>query len=943
MGTLYSVLSEPVLGENFMQLPAIKGTPILSIRQISLRTLLVVPFVLQIFAAVGLVGYLSFRNGQKAVNDLATELQEEVNNRIQQNISAYLAVPVQITEHNTDIYTSGLIDFSNFKQVGQYFWKQAKVFHVSYINFATSKGEFIGAGRYDNPTLKIEEVPRQTQGKSYIYNTNQNGDRTSLAETTDLDPRTEDWYIDPAKSGRPGWSQIYDWGVYSDVISISYSYPVYDQENNLVGVIGTDLILSQISEFLRKSRIGETGKAFILERSGLMVASSTDESPVTIKNQQTKRLHASNSRDPVMRAVNQYLQAKFGSLDRLQTSDSTILKISGENHYIQVSPWRDHHGLDWLVVVDVPESDFMGEINASTRTTIALCILALSVAILLGLYTSRWLTQPIRRLGVASQSLAAGQLDHPVQTSGIVELGVLTNAFNQMAQQIRQSFVALEAANTDLEQRVEVRTIELTEAKSVADAANHAKSEFLANMSHELRTPLNGILGYAQILQQSSGLNAKEQKGVGIIYQCATHLLTLINDVLDLSKIEARNLDLQLQDVHLPALLQGVVEICRIKAEQKCVQFYYQPDAGLPVGVKVDEKRLRQVLINLLGNAIKFIQQGEVRFKVQVLDHQEKDPNTSDDSRYTLRFHVEDTGVGMTPEQLKKIFLPFEQVGDRHKQSEGTGLGLSISKTIVTLMDSTLEVKSELGKGSCFWFDITVAESKDWAIANRVSQQGTATGFQGIPRKILVVDDRWENRSVLVNFLEPIGFEMAEASDGQEALDQLKAMHPDLIITDLMMPLMDGFEFLRHLRQIPAFTDIPVIVSSASVFAVDQHRSLEAGGTAFMAKPVQVSELLDLLKTHLQLTWIYKQQPDVASPFTAVSHPDANAEITLPSPDEVNHLHSLAMQGLLNDLLAELDRLEQVDTALIPFIQPLRQFAKRFQLKQIRAFLKRYL
>jgi signal transduction histidine kinase len=389
----------------------------------------------------------------------------------------------------------------------------------------------------------------------------------------------------------------------------------------LIGVIGIDQRLSQIGDFLQQLKVSPNGKTFILERNGLIVATSTSEKPFTMVDKKPQRLKAIDSSDALVQASAKYLTQHFGDLSKIKNSQQLDFLVNGQRQFIQVTPWRDQWGLDWLVVIAVPESDFMGQINANTRTTILLCLGALVLASLLGMYTSRWITQPILRLSKASEAIASGELNQKVQESAVNELGVLGESFNRMAQQLRESFTTLEKNNQELEIRVEERTAELKEAKISADTANHAKSEFLANMSHELRTPLNGILGYAQIIQRSPTLTEKERNGISIIHQCGSHLLTLINDILDLSKIEAQKMELYPTDFHFPAFLQGVAEICRIRAEQKNIAFTYQVESEIPQGIHADEKRLRQVLINLLGNAIKFTDQGGVTFKVEVIGH----------------------------------------------------------------------------------------------------------------------------------------------------------------------------------------------------------------------------------------------------------------------------------------------------------------------------------
>ncbi|MBD0386387.1 MAG: response regulator, partial [Nostoc sp. C3-bin3] len=523
----------------------------------------------------------------------------------------------------------------------------------------------------------------------------------------------------------------------------------------------------------------------------------------------------------------------------------------------------------------------------------------------------------------------------------------------------------LEEYNRTLEIKVKERTLELQDknlelqqqiserqkAEEIAASANRAKSEFLANMSHELRTPLNGILGYTQIFQTDTSLTLQQRNGVNIIHQCGEHLLTLINDILDISRIEARKMELYLQEFNLSAFLEGIVEICRIRAEHKGISLIYRPLYPLPNLVCADNKRLRQILINLLSNAVKFTKKGSITFKVGYVN-QDKDWTINTGSlagqlsSSKIRFQVEDTGTGIASEQLEEIFLPFKQVGEDSLKIEGTGLGLTISRQLVQMMGSELYVISELGKGSIFWLDLELPEVFQYTKID--AKKLNIIGFLGSKRKILVVDDKWENRSVLVNILEPLGFEVLEATDGLDCLHKVPEFQPDLILMDLVMAKMDGFEATRRLRALQNFQEVIVIAISASVFEFNQQESRQVGCDGFLPKPIQKVKLLENLQVHLGLEWVYEDQSKVRKikdenkSLTNTLHLMSEAPIIPPSASELTILLDLAMRGNLISIAERSVELEKIDEKLQPFASHLYQLAKGFKGKQILEFLKKH-
>ena len=519
--------------------------------------------------------------------------------------------------------------------------------------------------------------------------------------------------------------------------------------------------------------------------------------------------------------------------------------------------------------VEPPATEFLGQVrlvhSKATLTRMMANIFFVNLAssfffAALFLIAIRFLatriTRPLNSLSKAMARTERGEADVRAEVDGPQDIQAMAQAFNRMSSVLQERGEEVQRHREHLEDLVRDRTAELRMAKERAEIANDAKSAFLARMSHELRTPLNAIMGYAQILKMDKTLTERQVMGLNTIHNSGEHLLLLIIDILDLSRIEAGKTELYPTSVHPQSFLSGLVDIIRIKADEKTLRFDFECAPDLPDAVEVDEKRLRQVLLNLLSNAVKFTESGQVRLGVTVVNRDARARQIS------LRFEVQDTGTGIRSSELQRIFEPFEQAGDSRSRSGGTGLGLAISRQLVRLMGGEVHVDSQDGIGSLFWFELTLPWLDHAPNATSTAPTVPAvTGYLGQKRKLLIADDVPANRTMLIDLLKPLGFDTLEANNGQAALEQVQVGAPDLILMDVSMPVMDGLEAIRQLRQSPATEALPIIALSANASNADRTQALQAGANGFMTKPFERSILLAQLSAHLNLSWATDAPP----------------------------------------------------------------------------------
>ena len=461
---------------------------------------------------------------------------------------------------------------------------------------------------------------------------------------------------------------------------------------------------------------------------------------------------------------------------------------------------------------------------------------------------------------------------------------------------------------------------ELGNAKILAEQANKAKSSFLAIISHELRSPLNGILGYASILINQENLTEKQKDSIEIIRRSGEHLLILINDILDLSKIEAGKMEILYKEFNLLSSLKSLIDNTQIRTEQKELKFTYTPHPKIPKIVFGDEIRLRQILINLLDNAIKYTSKGYIKFSIYPVKEK-------------IRFIVKDTGIGIASEEINNIFNPFHRVKDNFKQIDGVGLGLSISQKLARLMNSEIEVKSKTDIGSKFWFDMDLPTVNSLINYEQLTTNDVI-GYTNQKYQVLVVDDKQENRMVLKDILQTLDFSITEAIDGIDAIQKVKIKKPDIIFMDIKMPNVNGLEATKKIRKIPHLENTIIIAISANAFEYTIKESLEAGCNGFIPKPITIEKVIKEINKHLPIVWIYKNEKEISGKQKIESlNMKSNAHMFY-------KLCNLIEFGERSDIFKELDRIKNEEKDFLPFVDHVRKMVKNFQLISALKFIK---
>ncbi|GEM_PF-907445 len=951
---------------------------------IPLRIVLVAPFIVLIVAIVILVGWLSFRNGQKAVVNLASQLQSEVTTHIYQNLDTYLNQPHWLTQTSVDAIRVGLLELTNLAVLERHLWRQLQQIEtISRVAFISRQGEYLSVSKLPKSNSVVLEVANQaTPGRLELWELDSHGQRQRLLNTTNDNPQLFPWYKTAVAAHKRGWSDIYldNYYVSTDLTTfkklsnlsstapvdplstvapaknfpsfrdlenlgliqtrpvISAYYPIYDQQGDLLGVFSATVPLATVSQFLKTLTINEMPgqTTFILDPTGLLIAASADSgsaAPATvISSANNNRLNSAfHSTHGLTRANVEYLLKKFGNLAQIKNSKRLNFVYQNVRYFFQISPFTDRYGLNWLIIVAVPNTAFMERIHENREFTVLLALAALVIAILFGWKTSQWIIQPLLRLNTVAKEFTervkTERFDNTTLFSGPdsvmvmpTELDQLANSFTRMAKQLQTLFTSLEAKNEDLRH------------------LNKLKDEFLANTSHELRTPLNGVIGIAESLYDGSTgpLPAETRSNLNMVIASGKRLATLIEDILNFSHKE-KKIELNITTVNLHEIVQIVLNLSRPLVNKKRLQLINKVSPNLPP-VAVDSDRLQQILLNLVGNAIKFTESGSVEISAG-LDFKGKE-------KKWLAVTVADTGIGIPSDKTAQIFEPFQQLEGyptTNAQYGGTGLGLAVTKQLIRLHEGCdIKVQSIVGEGSRFTFTLPVAtvklDSKDTVAINHqpviansspgaLTNQGQSTtlplkqelsrplSVSASPRAklvtpstnqtisalanegvtnltvaevisvstmtdsstlaaseqfllpviksestdpnnfmILIVDDEPVNLHVLVNHLSLHHYLVTQASSGLEALTMLEnGLVPDLILLDVMMPYMTGYEVTKQIREHWKASELPILLLTAKNQEIDLITGLEVGANDYLIKPVSKNELLARIKTHIRI------------------------------------------------------------------------------------------